>query len=438
LAVETERQEDSARGRVMVASEATLWLVHPDQRAVRVSPAGLVIGRVAETRDAVVIDDKRMSRSHARIERVRDTWLIRDLGSRNGAFVGGRFVPPQGTAPLENGTVVRLGDTLGVFALDCGDEDAPEHEAAFPGISLAARRVRVRIARLLLTNGPALVVGETGSGKERVARALAGDRHVVAVNCAELRPELARSELFGHARGAFSGAMTARTGLVAAAAGGVLYLDEIGDLPLDVQAHLLRFLEDGSYRALGSNDLVTSSARVIGATHVDLDEAARAGRFRVDLLARLRAANTPLALPPLRERREDIPMWASRFLHERLGVAAGMWSAGALECLLLFPWLRNLRDLRGALADVPARDPASAIEPEDLDHALRAHRLGLREAHTTMTHAVEPTPDAIREALGRANGAMRPAAHTLGIERTKLYRLCKRLGIDADDFKQRR
>ena len=168
----------------------------------------------------------------------------------------------------------------------------------------------------------------------------------VTLNCAQLNREMARSELFGQVRGAFTNALSTRPGVVGLAGEGALFLDEIGDLSLDVQAELLRFLEDGSHRALGSTDLRKSSVRVIAATNVDLDEAVHQGRFRRDLLARLRATNMPLTLPPLRERREDILGWTQLFFRLR-GREPGTrtWTAGALECLLLHPWQGNLREL---------------------------------------------------------------------------------------------
>src|SRR5690606_39165419 len=210
---------------------------------------------------------------------------------------------------------------------------ADEHTdaAEFPGVSSVAAQVRQRIRQLTDGTGHVLILGETGTGKERVARAIgATTRSLVPQNCAELSHELARSELFGHVRGAFRGATTSRVGLVELANEGALFLDEVGELALDVQAELLRFLEDGHYRPVGATELRHSSARVIAATNVDLDQAVARGGFRRDLLARLRASNRPLELPPLRERRDDIHGWSIRFLREVIGdeVPITPWSPG--------------------------------------------------------------------------------------------------------------
>jgi transcriptional regulator with GAF, ATPase, and Fis domain len=262
---------------------------------------------------------------------------------------------------------------------------------------------------------------------------------------------MARSELFGHVRGAFTNAVSTRPGLVDLAGEGALFLDEIGDLPLDVQAELLRFLEDGSYRALGSTDLRKSPARVVAATNINLDDAVHRGGFRRDLLARLRASNTPLTLPALRERREDILGWTQLFFRLRSrDPGARPWTAGALECLLLFPWEENLRYLTSVVNHAAEQTDELPFTPEHLPPAVRAHRTSLR-TRAGMPHD-EPTPqqptpqepaprqsdptrDEIVEALRQTGGRMRPAAQLLNVDRRKLYRLCERHSIDPDQYR---
>jgi transcriptional regulator with GAF, ATPase, and Fis domain len=200
----------------------------------------------------------------------------------------------------------------------------------------------------------------------------------VAQNCGELTPELARSELFGHVQEAFSGARHAKAGLVDAAGEGALFLDEIGELALDVQADLLRFLEDGTYRPVGGQRTLHSGARVVTATNVDLDHAVGGNRFRRDLLARLRASNAPLELPALRDRREDIPGWAQRFVREAGVSVETLWTAGALECLILYPWPDNLRELRGVVRDLVANAAPLPWPTERLPAQLHEHRAALR------------------------------------------------------------
>jgi DNA-binding NtrC family response regulator len=377
-----------------------------------------------------------MSRNHARIEGTSAGWTFRDLGSRNGAFVDGKVCAPNGSTLLRDGSVIRVGDTILVFRASALVDDARSDAAAFPGASPAATDVRRRLDLLAKAPGHALVLGETGTGKERVARALAQAGPFVTQNCAELTRELARSELFGHVRGAFSGAAANKPGLVDQAGEGTLFLDEVGELPIDVQGDLLRFLEDGSYRAVGGGELRHSRARIVAATNVDVDQAVASGRFRRDLVARLRASNAPLELPPLRERSEDLPQWVATFLVEAGHVVPSqMWGAGVIECLLLYPWPENLRELRGLVRSIAGQPEAFPWTTEQLPMKLRSYRTGLRgpqgEARGDEPEPVRPDPTQveIEDALARTQGRVRTAANQLGIDRRKLYRLCERFGI---------
>jgi DNA-binding NtrC family response regulator len=409
------------------------------------APAGTTIGRISEMADSrnsqdgyVGVADPRMSSRHAVIRRRHSEWLLEDLRSRNGAFVDGAKLRSGDSVVLRDQAIVRIGDTVAVFtvgAIESGPEVASD---AFPGGSLVARRVRRRIHRLNQGSGHVLVLGETGSGKERVARAIAAPvQTFTPLNCAELSKELARAELFGHVRGAFSGATNTRPGLVAAAHEGVLFLDEVAELPMDVQAELLRFLEDGHYRAVGTNELSFSSARVIAATNVDLDRSVRDGTFRRDLLARLRTHNAPVVLPALRERRDDIYMWCRHFLSEGyVGVLPGMpLEAGALECLLLYPWNENLRELRGVLRSALESSEGFPISPAALPEEVQAIRRQRRVGPAPDRDVPSPTREHVEAALRCARGRIRAAAESLHIERTRLYRLCAKLDIDIQSFR---
>jgi DNA-binding NtrC family response regulator len=453
---DTERHDDSARPG-SPGGHSHAWLrVFADggTASFRIEASGTTIGRKARTLQAdILFDDGRMSRAHARIFFETPCWMLEDLGSRNGGFVDGAPFATRGRAALMNGSVVRIGRTVAVFATRQAPVDGGDTEF-FPGISAAASDIRARVRRLAASSGHVLILGETGTGKERVARRLASDGVFVPQNCAGLRPDLAHAELFGHIRGAFTGATAAREGLVDAARDGVLFLDEVGELALDVQAELLRFLEDGQYRPVGptgSTELRVSRARVVAATNRDLDEAVRAGTFRRDLLARLRASNRPLELPRLRDRREDVPIWADRFLREAQPESPPWpWSAGALECLLLYPWPDNLRELRGVIrgaVEAPAVWPLGSAQ---LPERLQAHRLAHREVTPDSRPApmdIEPTPnqseprdaptrEQIMATLLQTGGKMRATAELLGINRRRLYRLCDRLGIDPDPFRR--
>jgi transcriptional regulator with GAF, ATPase, and Fis domain len=451
----TQQYEDSVDGpeRVVPVGHLRVLTGAPPHPAYPVEVMGLSIGRAGGDCE-VLVDDVRMSRKHARIERSITGWRIQDLQSRNGFFVDGRAFGRGERVPLPDGGVIRLGDTLMVFRASPVPNDDRVDSTVFPGASPAAAAVRRRIDTLGASSGHVLILGETGTGKESVAKAI-GDQRApqpfVTLNAAQLRPDLARSELFGHARGAFTSAINSKPGLVEIAGDGTLFLDEIGDLPLDVQPDLLRFLEDGSYRPLGATELRHCHARIVAATNIDLDQAVRNGRFRRDLLARLRASNTPLELPPLRERREDILGWTQLFYREAgRDPAPRLWTAGALECLLLFPWDENLRYLTSVVHHAGEQTAELPFTPEHLPAPVRAHRTGLRSRagipHDEPTpqqptpaepapRQSDPTRDEIAEALRQTGGRMRPAAQLLNVDRRKLYRLCERHSIDPDQYR---
>ncbi|MEQ1735264.1 MAG: sigma 54-interacting transcriptional regulator [Rhodoglobus sp.] len=417
----------------------------PSGALFRIAARGTTIGRAGDPAMAgVLLEDARTSRQHARLAFDGTGWSITDLWSRNGGFVDGVVLPPGQAAPLAHGSVIRLGDTLAVFVTDHVDQDDFDEPGFFPGVSAAARRIRRRVDVLARATGHVLVLGETGTGKERVARQIGARAPAfVPVNCA-------RSELFGHVRGAFTGATAARDGLITIAGGGVLFLDEVDELPLEVQGELLRFLEDGSYRPPGSSELRTSRARVVAATNVDLDEAARDGRFRRDLLDCLRASSPPLSLPPLRERREDLPGWTDRFVREAVAdVPANYCDAGALESLLLVPWPENLRELRSALRGAVEGPRIWPLSSSRLPARVHHHRRALRKPAAVApveaddrpaTPDDESTEPASREqivaALVATGGGMIAAAKHLRINRRSLYRLCEKLGIDLEPFRQ--
>jgi len=448
----TERRDDSAMRDEREAMHAHLRIMtglHAGAAFVATRD-GLVVGRVGsdsqpDVATVALLDDRWISRRHARLHAQRGVWQILDLGGRNRAFVEGAPLATHAELTLADGALLRFGDTLIVFRVGLVQSDGICELDAFPGAAPSANVVRERLHQLARTTGHVLVLGETGTGKERVARALAApQRPFVPQNCAELTRDFARSELFGHVRGAFSGAVAAKPGLVELAERGVLFLDEIGELALDVQAELLRFLEDGCYRPIGATDLRRSSVRVVAATNVDLDAAVRAGQFRRDLLSRLRASNPQLELPPLRARREDLPTWAQRFVAEASADAGPhrplSFSPGAMECVLLYPWPGNLRELRGVVRGLVAAAPVDrtlAIQPEQLPTALRDHRRTLRSAAAPAVDAKLAVPlalthDTVQAALALSGGSVRAAANKLGIDRRRLYRLCEKLGISLD------
>ncbi|MFN4005423.1 MAG: nitrogen regulation protein NR(I) [Hylemonella sp.] len=228
------------------------------------------------------------------------------------------------------------------------------------------------IGRLSQSNVTVLITGESGTGKELVARAL--HRHsprsggpFVAINTAAIPKDLLESELFGHERGAFTGAQTMRRGRFEQAEGGTLFLDEIGDMPFDLQTRLLRVLSDGHFYRVGGHNAVKANVRVIAATHQDLERRVKEGAFREDLFHRLNVIR--LRLPALRERREDIPMLARHFLQasaRQLGVEPKRLSEAALQLLVRYPFPGNVRQLENVCHWLTVMAPAQLIEPKDL------------------------------------------------------------------------
>lgn len=312
------------------------------------------------------------------------------------------------------------------------------------GISEAMREVHKRIGLAAASEAPVLIEGETGTGKELVARAL--HRHsrrarqpFVALNCAAIPKELLESELFGHVKGAFTGAVADRPGCFRAADGGVLLLDEIGDMALDVQAKLLRALQEGEVTPLGSHRPVRVDVRVLAATHRDLAAAVRDGRFREDLRFRLDVLH--IVLPPLRERLADIVPLAEHFLRRAAAPQTPQrLSADAARALLDHPWSGNVRELRNAMerchalhrgpvvsaADLDLRDAPAFAEPAGGGAgALPASWLdgSLPEAVARLERLM------LEHALKQAEGNRSLAARQLGIHRQLLYSKLTQYGL---------
>ncbi|MGF6348935.1 sigma-54-dependent transcriptional regulator [Variovorax sp. W2I14] len=319
---------------------------------------------------------------------------------------------------------------------DDGDLIGPSH---------AMREVHKRIGLAAANSMPVLVLGETGTGKEMVARALhrhsaRADRPFVAVNCSAIPKELLESELFGHVRGAFTGATGERPGCFRAADGGVLLLDEIGDMALDVQAKILRTLQEGEVTPLGSHRTVKVDVRVIAATHRDLSAAVREGHFREDLLYRLDVLS--IRMPPLRERLADIIPLAEHFLRRAAAPDGGeppkALSADAAQRLLSHAWPGNVRELRNVMERCHALVRHRVIGGADLAIALgAAPRDEAADAPPAdwldgeLPAAVEKLERLmLARALAQAQGNRAEAARRLGIHRQLLYRKLTQYGLD--------
>jgi DNA-binding NtrC family response regulator len=370
----------------------------------------ILIGR--DVSDGLRLRDTRVSRVHVRIawDASREAFRYSDSDSANGVFMNGRRASGGFLTPHD---VMRVGDSL----LVCIDRDL--------GAEARARALRVAPAKV-----PVLIRGETGTGKELLARAIhdsSGRTGVfVPINCAALPPDLAATELFGHTRGAFSGANTARPGLFRAADGGTLLLDEVGDLPLELQGHLLRVLQEGRVRPVGADRDVGVDARIVAATHVDLDAAVRRGSFREDLLSRL--AQVVLVVPPLRARRADILRLTAEIAPELSLTPA------AAEALLIWDWPRNVRELGALLESHRALHATLSVRALDLKEALpSAARVLDREGDTEKvaqnTSAVMRR-ERLSALLKEHDGNVAKVARELGKPRAQIYRWLKALGLD--------
>ncbi len=306
------------------------------------------------------------------------------------------------------------------------------------GSSAKIQDVLRMVSRLKDTRTPVLITGESGTGKELVARAIHfrgsfANRPFVAVDCGSLVPTLIESELFGYEKGAFTGALKSRTGLFQSADGGTIFLDEIGELPLEMQAKLLRVLQEKEIRPVGSNQRARVDVRVIAATNRDLEQEYRAGTFRKDLYFRLNVVT--VHVPALRERRSDIPMLAHWFLERCVPGRSVQVSNAAMKCLLQYDWPGNVRELENCVERAVALGDQQLLEVDDLPPAIAsaAQAPEIDEIRagsglsTTDLEDIERTT--IERVFEQVKGDKALAGKMLGISRATLYRKLKRYNI---------
>jgi two-component system response regulator HydG len=285
-----------------------------------------------------------------------------------------------------------------------------------------------RAARVAVSDAPVVMFGESGTGKEIVARVLHANGHrsdkaFVAVNVAALPAELLESELFGHAKGAFTGAHQAKRGLFEIAEGGTLFLDEIGEMPLELQAKLLRALADGEVRRVGDTRSFGVDARIVCATHRDLRELVRTGRFREDLYYRLKVLT--LRVPALRERTEDILPLAMRFLSAERTHARGFTKA-AENALRAHAWPGNVRELQNAVKHGAALANGTSITPEDLpEELMQPTSISKTMSNTRLRPLAEVEREHVLGVLEACGGSVGDAARILDIGRNTLWRKLK-------------
>ena len=373
---------------------------------------------------------------------------------------GPRFVVVSMPRPFSSPTLQRFRTLCAVLRQGfdlCSARERPEAapgvierqlEPLLPGLicaSAAMQRVADQIQRLQGNDLTVLITGESGTGKDLVARAIhAGSPRranmFLPYNCTSATRELADSQLFGHRRGSFTGAVSDQPGVLRTAVGGTLFLDEVGDLPLDVQPKLLRFLEQGEVLPVGDTRPQRVDVRVVAATNADLEQRVSEGRFRDDLYYRLSVIR--IHVPPLRDRREEIPHLSTFFLREaceRLGKPGIRLSAETLDLFDAFAWPGNVRQLRNEVQRAVAMaSPAGLVTPDLLSPALTPPALAAegpsrtRWRRTTLSSAIEKLErELIQGALERASGNVSETARLLGLTRRGLYLKMQRLGVSA-------
>jgi DNA-binding NtrC family response regulator len=302
------------------------------------------------------------------------------------------------------------------------------------GSSEPMRRLYRGVEKCARNNAPVFIAGESGTGKELTAHAIheqssRAGQAFVAINCAAIPPSLLQSELFGHERGAFTGALQRKTGRIEAAAGGTLFLDEIGDMPPECQAVLLRFLQEGTIERLGGNGSIKVDARIVSATHVDLQQAIAAGRFRADLYHRLCVLR--LDEPPLRERGHDIKLLAyhALSLHKRDGTRKIRgFSGDAIAAMFNYSWPGNVRELINCVRRAVVMAEGRFITAADLGLPDTEPKQG----RTLAEIRSEAERAAVREALARHAYSLSSAAIELGVSRATLYRLLNSIGLRSE------
>ena len=388
----------------------------------------------------LVLADKTVSRNHLEIEYTSDSFLLKDMGSTNGTYLNGSKVKEAYLAP---GDTIKAGNTLLEFvAFDEKISIEPSAKESFGGMAGKSRKMRqifAIIEKIAPTHATVIIEGETGTGKDLVARAIhehsTRRAHPYMVfDCSGVAPNLIESELFGHEKGAFTGAIRSRAGVFEAAKGGTVFLDEIGELTLDLQPKLLRALESREIRRVGANNPTRIDVRVVSATNRNLKKEIEAGRFREDLYYRMSVVK--ILLPPLRERAEDIPLIIQKLLAEGkfnmtpTGVKVTKVDDDALKLLMRYPWPGNVRELANVMERAVVLGEGPRIDLADLPARIALVRPPLPGERASYREAVDAyRRELIVKALKQAEGNHAAAAKLLGLHRTHLFRLVKALRI---------
>ena len=441
----------------------TLQCDRPLEKGARFSLAGVdrvIIGRGAALQAErlqesgasllkISVPDARMSSMHARVHKVLGRWVIEDAGSKNGTFLDGQRIT---TSPLADDALLELGHSFFLFRESLPRADPPFLDGrelrplarGMVTLSPAFNVALQKVATFARGRLPVLVRGESGTGKELIAAAiheLSGRTGpFVPVNCGALPANLVESELFGYRKGAFSGAVEDRPGLVRSSEHGTLLLDEIGDLPLPAQATLLRVLQENEVLPVGGTKPVKVDLRVVAATHRDLAALADEEKFRSDLLARLDGAT--IVLPPLRERREDFALITSALVEKIAGELARdvTFSVDAARALLLHEWPLNVRELEKCLGSALLLSRGGRVE---LEHVSDSIHCAQRTAPAARKQPAAPEPlndrdrrlrEELVQLLKDNGGNVTAVARAMGKARTQVQRWLRRFEIDPASF----
>jgi len=389
----------------------------------------------------VLVGDSETSRRHFALRRTAAGWLMQDLGSRNGTFVNGEQVP---SAVLCNGDLIEAGGAVLAFSTECDPSDderdrdleaAPRAPSVFHTLNCALEQRVDQVTRIAQSAVPVLIRGETGTGKELMARAIHDASGLpgafVAVNCGALPRGLLESELFGHRRGAFSGATEDREGLVRHAHLGTLFLDEIAELPGESQVALLRVLQEGEVRPVGASEDVKVSVRVIAATHQDLALRIAEGRFRQDLYARI--AGFEVVMPALRERREDLGTLIAMILPRLCDHPEEFSLQREAACAMLrYDWPQNIRELEQALRSAVALCEGGKLRLEHLPEAMSR----TRSSDPALSTGDVALRDRLIVLLEQTGGNVAAVARAMSRAPVQIRRWCRRFQIDLARYRR--
>ena len=404
----------------------------------------------------LLLSDKTVSRNHIEIEYTSDSFLLRDLGSTNGTYLNGTRVKEAYLAP---GDVIKLGNTSIEFqAFSETVKIEPSENESFGSMVAKSRKMRQIfgiLEKIAPTFATVVIEGETGTGKDLVAQAIhhfstRKNRPFIVFDCSAVASNLIESELFGHEKGAFTGAIKSRKGAFEEAAGGTIFLDEIGELPLDLQPKLLRALEQREIRRVGSNIATDIDVRVLCATNRDLKKEVAEGRFREDLYYRLSVVK--INIPPLRDRPEDIPMIIEKILKDAKfnrtvdgGLRVVRVEDDALKVLQRYQWPGNVRELANIVERAVSFAEGNSIAKSHLDYVFS--ELDAEEEHTEKLVMDTDLPfkeakqklldvfekDYLIDLLKRNNNNLSKAAREAKIDRKHIRNLLKKYGNSVRD-----